>query len=152
MNAESLGQPDYILGIFANPAMLMVRADQIMKSVPPYVAYWLIWLLLIGASALLLAYWFREARYVALAYVGGIGAGLIMPRIIGAENYVYGSISVAHVIFWTPAVIAIYLRRSHIKFASAYGAWLIAATATMTFSLIVDWKDAISYLGLVLSA
>ena len=142
-------EPGYIAGLFANDAMLMVRTDIMMAVLPPQVRYWMIWLLLIGASSLILSFWFREARYVALAYIGAIGAGIVVPRFIGAENYVYGSISVAHALFWTPAVIAVLARKASINFKSGYGLWLSAALATMIFSLIIDWRDAIAYLGLL---
>ena len=144
-----MSQPDYVFGLFANPEMLMTPSDQFAQVLPPHVQMWMVWLLLIGTSALILAYWFREARYVAMAYVGAFAAGFVAAATMGAENYVYGTISVLHALFWTPAVVAIYSRREGIAFKSLYGAWLIAALTTMVLSLIVDWKDAISYLLLV---
>jgi uncharacterized membrane protein (DUF485 family) len=140
-----MSQPDYIFGLFANPALLMTRSDQFGQVLPQHVQLWMGWLLLIGASALILAYWFREARYVAMAYVGAFAAGFLAAAIMGAENYVYGTISLLHALFWTP----IYRCRAGIAFKSLYGAWLTAAMTTMVLSLIVDWKDAISYLLLV---
>ncbi len=137
-------------GLFANDALLLTPTSEMMEAMPAYVGQWMIWLMVIGISALILSFKKIEARYIAGAYICSILAGFIVGRIVGAENYHYGSISLLHVIFWTPAVVAILRRLKSINFKSFYGVWLILALATMIFSLVYDWRDAITYLGLIL--
>lgn len=137
-------------GLFANKALLLTPASQIGPYLTPLVNMWLMWMLAIGVTALLWAIKKVEARYVVLAFVGSIAAGFVMPPIIGADNYVYASLSLSHMVFWTPAVIAIIMRRRSVNWKSLYGFWLGLALATMLVSLLFDWRDGLVYLSFLL--
>lgn len=135
-------------GLLANDALLMTPVAEIGDYLPPFVSLWLLWLLLIAVSALILAVKKVEARFIVLAFAAAIACGFIVPPIIGAQNFVYASLSVAHMIFWTPAVIAIIMRRDVVVWKSLYGRWLAVALATMIISLVFDWRDGLVYVTL----
>jgi len=51
-----------------------------------------------------------------------------------------------HIVFWTPGMIFLILRRSEIKLPSAYGVWAILSLIFYFGSMIFDVPDAIVFI------
>lgn len=137
---------NFVFGLFATDELLVTPASQIGDMLPMHVWLWLYWLLAIGATSLFWSFRKAEARYVALAYILTFAASFIVTQVSGPDAVLYVSLSLFHVIFWTPVLALLMLRRAKANFSSLYGAWLSLAMATMAISLFFDYRDVIAYL------
>lgn len=80
------------------------------------------------------------------AYIANHSVAMGTGWLLGPEALTNGLVSVTHVLFWTPAVVVLIRQLSAIDRASPYGAWHIAALATMTISLFFDYRDGYIFL------
>jgi hypothetical protein len=53
-----------------------------------------------------------------------------------------GLVSLGHIVFWSPAIYALYRYRSEIKLPSAYGIWACMMSFVFAVSMIFDIRDA----------
>lgn len=137
---------NFIFGLFATGELLATPASRLDGMLPAHVQLWLVWLLAIGATSLAWSFWKVEARYVALAFILTFAAPLVVGQVSGPDAVLYATLSLFHVIFWTPALVLLILRRANANFSSLYGVWLYLAMATMAISLVFDYRDVIAYL------
>ncbi|MEO1168700.1 MAG: hypothetical protein AAFW97_08335 [Pseudomonadota bacterium] len=137
---------NYIFGLFATNELLVTPASQLEGMLPAHVQLWLVWLLAIGATSLIWSFWKVEARYVALAFILTFAASFVVGQIWGPDAVLYVSLSLFHVMFWTPVLALLIQRRANANFSSLYGIWLWLAMATMAISLVFDYRDVIAYL------
>ncbi len=52
----------------------------------------------------------------------------------------------SHIVLWTPLLIYIALRAPMINWRSVSGVWLMVFVATITVSLVLDYRDAFLWL------
>ncbi len=137
---------NYALGLFATNELLLTPASQLRDMLPLHVQLWLYWLLFIGATALIWSFRKVEARYIATAYVLTFLASFVVGQVSGPDAVLYVSLSLFHVIFWTPAMALAIMRRRREPSDGLYGLWLRLAIATMAISLVFDYRDVIAWL------
>ncbi len=136
---------NYYLGLFATNELLLTPVSQLDGKLPPHVSLWLMWMLVVAVTSLVWSFWKFEARYVLAAFAAAFVTALLLPPLIGEQNVVYATLSVIHIVFWTPALVLLWRRRAAVN-RSLYGVWLDLAMATMAISLIFDYRDAIAWL------
>ena len=136
------------LGLFVSDEMLVTPMSQLSETMPTYIDYWMKWMGVIAVTALIWSIKKVEARYVVGAFIVSIALTRIYGAIFGTEHVLYVTLSIGHVLVWTPALYMIWRRRGQVVKKSIYGAWLGLAVATMLISLFFDWRDTLVYLTL----
>jgi hypothetical protein len=136
----------FAFGLFASNELLTMQFDAALLLLPGYIMLWLYWLVFVGLTSIVWSFFKVEARFVAAAYVATFGTMAVLQAALGADRVLYVTASLMHVLFWTPALLMLYRRRANANFGSLYGIWLCLAMATMTISLIFDFRDVIAYL------
>jgi len=135
-------------GLFANSALLLTPATEMMPYLPAYVAIWVGWMVLTGLVTIIWSIRQRAARPLAAAWLGTFAAGPFLPSIIGEANFTYAVMGIVHAVLWTPAIILTLMRRDRIEWRTRFGIWMTIVLATMIFSLIFDWRDSIAWLSI----
>ncbi len=107
--------------------------------------WWIRWMVTIGLSSALFAFTRTGARWVLAAYVTNhvVAIGTALSGLVPMSD---GFINLTHVVFWTPAVVALVRTLPDLAFRSVYGVWHCLALATMSISLVFDYRDAFRYL------
>ncbi|MEO1035124.1 MAG: hypothetical protein AAFX44_06140 [Pseudomonadota bacterium] len=118
-----------------------------MASMPLWVKVWLAIMLGTFASGLLFVWRQPLARWA----VGGILTSFfVTPWIFRALElpYLSGAIAIGHIVFWTPALLLLLLRRpfSNAREGRWFRAWSGAMTAVILFSFVFDIRDAAIYI------
>ncbi|MGD1933600.1 MAG: hypothetical protein ACFB0Z_03675, partial [Candidatus Phaeomarinobacter sp.] len=67
---------------------------------------------------------------------------LTMCEVPGAFTFLGGLVSLGHIVFWSPAIYALYLYRSEIRLPSAYGIWACMMSLVFGVSMVFDVRDA----------
>ncbi|MBM3778705.1 MAG: hypothetical protein FJW23_10790 [Acidimicrobiia bacterium] len=113
----------------------------------PVLSWWIRWMVTIGMTSAIFAFRHTPARWVLAAYVCN-HALAIYGAMAGLVPMSDGWINVTHVLFWTPAVVLLARSLGAAGYRTAYGVWHRLALATMTMSLVFDYRDAFRYLFL----
>lgn len=90
------------------------------------------------------------ARWVFAGFV--ISHGIVMVMWNQGMTVLAGQVSLFHVIFWTPGMLALLRYRNEIKIPSAYGIWASLSLIFYFGSMLIDIKDAFIYLQHALGA
>lgn len=79
-------------------------------------------------------------------------AGFILSHLVGAlmvlqgMHLLAGQVSLLHIIFWTPGMIALIRHRQEIELPSAYGIWAMLSLIFYFGSMFFDVPDALTFL------
>jgi len=114
------------------------------QALPIQVKVWLGLMMLTNIAAIGFLKNHVAARWVFAGFVLSHGAGIVMA--MQGMTLLAGQVSLLHVIFWTPGMIMLLLRRNEIQYPKAYGIW---ATLSLTFyfgSMLFDVPDASIYI------
>ena len=110
-------------------------------SLPTHMKVWLGFMLLANLSSIAFVRRHVAARFVLGGWVVGhlwIGAiegfGLFTPT--------GGFVSLGHLVFWAPAIWALYHYRHEIKLPSAYSIWACLMSFVYAVSLVFDIRDS----------
>ncbi len=107
---------------------------------------WLgVWLLGVLLPANLASVFFVKNHVAARWVLGGFVCShlwLTIVEVTGAFSVQGGLVSLGHIIFWSPAIYALYRYRSEIKLPSAYGIWACVMLFVYGVSMIFDIRDA----------
>ncbi len=118
-----------------------------MGAMPLWIKAWLGILVLTFASSLFFVWRHVEAR---LALAGFLLSILATTFIFGALDlpFLSGSIAIGHILFWTPALIVLLMRRPFLDASQGrwFKTWSGMMTAVILFSFIFDIRDAVTYL------
>lgn len=123
-------------------------------TLPDWVRAWMAWMGLVLPTCLLFAPFRAEARWVLAALL----ASQLATQAIGLGfgwNRLWG---LAHVLFWTPAVVLLWRRWSRLSFeprlgrrtlhlTPLYRLWAGLTLGTMAISLAFDFVDVARYLA-----
>lgn len=90
------------------------------------------------------------ARWVFAGFV--ISHGIVMVMWGQGVTVLAGQVSLFHVVFWTPGVIALLRYRKEIKLPSAFGLWACLSLMFYFGSMFIDVKDALIYLQNLMTA
>ena len=108
---------------------------------PAGVVVWIAWLGVVNALAL--AFLSEvEARWTLAAFVGSF---LFMSILYGTNGY-NRLLGLAHVVFWTPLVIYLYRRLTHLVGPRLFEGWIRLLLATIGLALVIDYVDVLRYL------
>ncbi|MEM6857337.1 MAG: hypothetical protein AAF559_05650 [Pseudomonadota bacterium] len=115
-------------------------------GLPLHMKIWLGFMLVANLSSVLFVRRHIAARFVLGAWVashvwiGAIeGSGLFSPT--------GGFVSFGHLVFWAPAIWALYAYRSEIKLPSAYGVWACYISFVYAVSLVFDSRDSVIWIA-----
>ena len=113
---------------------------------PLWVRLWLDWLLF-GAIALpLLLFIWRQTRIVGVVtFIANIPAGYGTGWLYDHMGYVK-LLGLAHIIFWTPLVIYLYMQLKRTDLPKWPRRIIILVLVTIVISLAFDYIDALRYL------
>lgn len=140
--------------IFAMPAMaqeyvhgngaLEIFDGEGLSNSPTWVKVWVFIMLATFASGLLFIWKRAEARLAVGGFLLGMGALSVLTGPLGLLPF-SGLIAAVHIVFWSPALIALLSRRTFLKERSLYGFWTGLMTVVILFSFVFDIRDAFIY-------
>jgi len=117
-------------------------------SAPVWVRIWVGIMLASFALSLLFVWRQPIARWV----LGGILCSFFLtPLVFQALGlpYLSGAIAIGHIVFWSPALILLLLRRPFLNAANGAGfrVWSAVMTFVILFSFVFDVRDAAIYIA-----
>lgn len=115
--------------------------NQAIMMQPLWLQVWVGWLVLVNVAGALVFIRRPEAKWVLIAMVGNA----IFMNWLFAEYGYQRILGLAHVVFWTPLLIYLWLRRRQWDLKSLGGKWLAVLFATDLTSLIIDYVDVARY-------
>lgn len=115
-------------------------------ALPLYLKVWLGAMLMTHLLSIAFIKKYNAARWVLGCFIGS------HILVFGAEHsdslvLLGGMVSASHIIFWPPALLAIYLYRTQLKNSRAYAAWVVAILFFYSVSLIFDIRDTAIFLN-----
>ena len=118
-----------------------------MSSMPLWVKLWLGVLVLTFASSLIFVRNHLTAQLAIAGFVLSIIATSVIFRALGLP-FLSGSISIGHIVFWSPALFLLLLRRPFLDASKGqlYRIWSGMMTAVILFSFVFDIDYAVSYI------
>ncbi len=112
---------------------------------------WLgVWLLGVLLPANLASVFFVRNHVAARWVLGGFFCSHLWLTIVEVTDAFVvqgGLVSLGHIVFWSPAIYALYHYRSEIKLPSAYGIWACVMFVVYGVSMIFDVRDAAIWLN-----
>ncbi len=124
--------------------------DAAIATEPVWLQAWVITLVLTHLIAVVFVVtreqgaWRMRLEPVAIV-ASFILAGIFMSWLYGVVGYVR-LLGLAHLVFWTPAFVWVFLRRRAVGTQSVFGKYLLAYLAIAGISLIIDVVDVVRYL------
>lgn len=106
---------------------------------PAWLQIWVYWMMLINTAAFLFL-GTREGKAVAIAWVGNIITMSLLYEMVGYVRL----LGLSHVLWWTPLVLWLFLRRSQFP-AGRVSTWLWILLLTNSASLVIDYIDVARY-------
>ncbi len=128
-----------------NKALEVWNADGIAAS-PGWVQIWILVMLASFVLGLAFVRWHGPARLV----VGGIIISLLTTRVVVPALGLIklsGLVALVHVLFWTPALIALVRERAILTARTPYSIWAAWMVCVIVFSFIFDIRDAAIYVA-----
>lgn len=95
---------------------------------------WLAWMFAINFCSV---FFLRRvpARWVLAATAANIVSMQLLLRLYGTGHH----LSLPHVVFWTPLLVYLFLRRNSLLARSPFGAWCVLLFLTDLASLVLDY-------------
>ncbi|NIB41584.1 hypothetical protein HBA55_18415 [Pseudomaricurvus alkylphenolicus] len=124
---------------------LRVWDDSARAGVPPLLKGWLIFMKVVILWSLCFVFTRGVSRWV----VGGVLADQLLGSWIAQTlelEALVGYSSLMHLIFWTPALIVLLIKRPFMTERNIYGVWSGAVTFTFLVSFLFDIRDSVIYL------
>ncbi|WOF75393.1 hypothetical protein QMT40_003064 [Parvibaculaceae bacterium PLY_AMNH_Bact1] len=133
-----------ITGIGGSPA-LGVWDNEARTNLPSWMMVWLGFLALTFLSSLIFAWNHVPARWVL---AGFIGSHVVTIAIASIEGVVLraGLVSLLHVIFWTPGLIALLSNQSDLCLNSVYGVWASMLLFVYAVAFTFDIRDGLVWI------
>ncbi|MEP0068300.1 hypothetical protein [Pyruvatibacter sp.] len=120
-------------------------------ALPTHVRIWLGMMFLNNLAALAFVW-----RRVAARWVFG---GFLVSHVLVIGGYwgsgtpiLAGQVSLFHIIFWTPGIVALVVKRSEMRPWSAYSVWATLVFVFYAGSMSIDIRDAAVFLTHILSS
>lgn len=113
--------------------MLKIMAE------PLWLQVWVYWMMILNTAALLFLRT-TEGRVVLACWVGNIITMSLLYEWVGYVRL----LGLSHVIWWTPLVIFLFLRRGQFPAGKA-ATWLWILLLTNSVSLVIDYIDVARY-------
>lgn len=117
------------------PAAIMMQ--------PFWLQAWIGWLVLVNVFGAFIFVRRPEAKWVLIAMAGNA----VFMNWLFAEYGYQRILGLAHVVFWTPLLGYLWLRRRQWRLHSFGGKWIAVLFATNLTSLVIDYIDVVRYLA-----
>ncbi|MEM6411103.1 MAG: hypothetical protein AAF683_06175 [Pseudomonadota bacterium] len=111
------------------------------RNMPLPMKVWLGGMMIANLASLFFIKNHIAARWVAGAFVVS-HAWVAVLEGTGIYAVQGGQVSLGHIIFWAPAIYALYRYRDEIRLPSAYGIWACVMIFFYSVSLVFDIRDA----------
>jgi len=128
--------------LFQPASLALEKWDmQTRLELPIYLKVWLASMLITHLLSILFIKQHVAARWVLGCFIAS--HAVVFGIEYSASNLLYGGmVSLSHVIFWIPALAALYRYRHEAKASSGYQIWVGAILFFYSISLIFDLRDA----------
>ena len=113
--------------------MLKIMAE------PLWLQAWVYWMMIINTAAFFFLKT-TEGKAVVIAWVGNVITMSILYEMVGYVRL----LGLSHVIWWTPLVIFLFMRRDRFP-QGAVATWLWILLLTNSASLVIDYIDVARY-------
>lgn len=112
-----------------------------MMTYPVWLLAWIGWMMMVNTASIGFLK-NTEARFILGVWIpNGIGM-TILAEVTGFTRL----LGLSHVMWWTPLVIYLFLKRKDFDLSTIYGKWLVVVLTTNCLSLVVDYLDVIRWL------
>ncbi len=101
---------------------------------------WVFWMMAVNLGAL----FFIKRVEARWALAGFICAAILMETLVAVNGY-NRLLGTGHLVFWTPAILAIWRRRAEWPKDGAFPIWVKTLLLTNCASLIIDAIDVVRY-------
>ena len=138
------GAEEYVKG---HGALQVFDAEGIAKS-PQWVQAWIFYVMLpTFALGLIFVWWRPIARFAVGGFLCSMLLGGPIFQALGLP-YLSGAIAIAHIVFWSPALVLLLSWRPFLDGAEAIGyrLWSALMTFVILFSFVFDIRDAAIYI------
>ncbi len=138
------GAEDYAKGHGA----LQVFDEEGIANSPQWVQMWIFYVMLPAFALGLIFVWWRPiARFAVGGFLCSMFLGGPIFQALGLP-YLSGAIAIAHIVFWSPALILLLSWRPFFDRAEAIGyrLWTALMTVVILFSFVFDIRDAAIYI------
>ena len=112
-------------------------------SMPLVWKLWVFWMMTVNTASIVFCWKNIEARFILGVWIPN---GIMMSFLAEQVGYVR-LLGVSHIIWWTPLVAYLIMRRKHLEVGTIYGKWVYTVLITNAASLVVDYIDVIRYLA-----
>lgn len=133
-----------ITGIGGSPALDLWN-NETRANLPVWMMVWLGFLALTFFASAIFSWNHVAARWVLAGFIASHVATLAVENTDGMVLRA-GLVSLLHVVFWTPGLIAMLADQAQIKFSSAYGIWASALLFVYAVAFTFDIRDGIVWL------
>lgn len=133
-----------VTGIGGSPA-LGVWDNDARANLPLWMMLWLGFLALTFLSSVIFAWNHVPARWVLAGFIGSHVATIAIESIDGVVLQA-GLVSLLHVVFWTPGLIAILSNQSDLRLNTAYGVWASVLLFVYAVAFTFDIRDGVVWL------
>ena len=127
---------------------LQVFDDEGIANSPPWVQAWIFYVMLpTFALGLIFVWWRPIARFAVGGFLCSMLLGGPIFQALGLP-YLSGAIAIAHIVFWSPALMLLLIWRPFLDGAEALGyrLWSALMTFVILFSFVFDIRDAAIYI------
>jgi hypothetical protein len=114
---------------------------EVLAAQPAPMKAWLAWMFAINFCSV---FFLRHvpARWVLAATAANIASMQLLLRLYRTGRH----LSLPHVVFWTPLLIYLFLRRNSLLARSPFGVWCILLFLTDLASLVLDYASVVKLL------
>ena len=110
---------------------------------PLWLQAWIGWMILVNFVGAIIFIRKPEAKWVLATF---ICVGIFMNWLYALYGY-QRILGLAHVVFWTPLLVFLWMRRRQWDLSNLSGKWIVVLFATNLTSLIIDYIDVARYLS-----
>jgi hypothetical protein len=133
-----------VTGIGGSPALGLWN-NETRTNLPIWMMVWLSFLALTFLASVIFAWRHTAARWVLASFIGSHVATIAIESTEGMVLRA-GLVSLLHVVFWTPGLIALLTDQAQIKLSSAYGVWASVLLFVYAVAFTFDVRDGVVWL------
>ena len=103
---------------------------------------WVFWMMIVNTASI----FFLKHTEARICLAVWIPNGITMMLLAEQMGYVR-LLGLSHIVWWTPLVIYLFMRRKEIDLKTPVGKWLVALLVTISLSLVIDYIDVARYIA-----
>jgi hypothetical protein len=133
-----------VTGVGGSPALGLWN-NEARANLPAWMMVWLGFLALTFFASAIFSWNHIAARWVLAGFIASHVATFAVESMEGMVLRA-GLVSLLHVVFWTPGLIALLADQAQIKFSSAYGVWAGVLLFVYVVAFTFDIRDGVVWL------